>query len=123
MKEIYVILTISIILNIGFLINLYFSQKKDVNYESTAEKVYFLSYWLMSCLVIGTMTVTALMKYLNPEIKELTLIPTEVLSFAETNIFWFIIPIIIKLVGDESKLNAIKDIVLAIRGIQPQKKD
>lgn len=108
-------LTISITLNIFLAYRMYHNRAAtEVNYEATAEIIYKFAFVFMALLVSGIIGINYLFGYLNIEqIK----IDESILDFAKNNLFLFVIPITVKLIGD--KIPDVTNLLLAMRGITP----
>lgn len=92
------------------------TKEKSIDYTITSEIIYRLSFAFFSLLVIGITVANLVLKLLG---YEQISIDDKLLSFASDNLFWFILPVTVKLVGD--KLDDITKLLLAIRGIEKKK--
>jgi hypothetical protein len=112
-------LAISISLNLYLAYRIYHNHTAtEVNYEATAEIIYKFAFVFMALLVTGIIGINYLFGY--SEIEPIQ-IDESILDFAKNNLFLFVIPITVKLIGD--KIPDVTNLLLAMRGISHTRRE
>jgi len=89
---------------------------EEMDLSRVAEKTYKRTFWLMVFLVLSASFGNAVARYVSGD-SHLELIPKNIFDFIKDVIYVFVIPITIKIVGDQAP--AMVNALLAFKGINP----
>lgn len=87
---------------------------EEQDLSRVAEKTYKRTFWLMVFLVISASFGNAMARWISGD-SQLELIPKNIFDFIKDVIYVFIIPVTIKIIGDQAPI--IANTILALRGI------
>ena len=90
--------------------------KEEQDLARVAEKTYKRTFWLMVFLVLSASFGNAAARWISGD-SNLELIPKNIFDFIKDIIYVFIIPVTIKIIGDQAP--NVVNTILALRGMQP----